>query len=144
MKKTRLKLPEIVTDRFLRKIRVCEEELAVFRKLWPRGCRITEANIYKALENDLNVSWFCCKISEVLGLVSRECRDAFMGNLRDLDRVQASIFDELWKRKKDKSFGVHVRAVAVQRRRGWKKEAKLEFALLKEAQKGKTLRWPKS
>ena len=41
----------------------CHDQLDIFRKTFPRGCRITLANVRKALSAGLDVEWAVVKFA---------------------------------------------------------------------------------
>ena len=48
---------QIITASMLVRARACHDQLVLFRKTFPRGCRVTISNVQKALNVGLDVDW---------------------------------------------------------------------------------------
>lgn len=53
-----MRIPERVTSKFLEELDACEEDMEVFKKLWPNGCKLSERNLLRAAEKGLDINWF--------------------------------------------------------------------------------------
>ena len=51
-----------ITTAWLREQRACPEQIEVFKKQWPEGASITEANLLRAAELNLNLGWLATQI----------------------------------------------------------------------------------
>ena len=51
-----------ITAKNLIELNICEVELSKFRKLFPRGARLDENNLEKAINSNLNLSWLANKV----------------------------------------------------------------------------------
>ena len=49
--------PKLTTSRFLINLKACNSQLALFEKVFPRGARLSEANVVKAAKAGLNLDW---------------------------------------------------------------------------------------
>ena len=67
-----MKNPGRVTSRFLVKLKACEDQLDLFKKVFPRGARLSEASVIKAVEARLDLGWLAAKT--LSGLARAEYR----------------------------------------------------------------------
>ena len=49
-----------VTTAELRGKGACESQVLLFKKEWGAGCEVTLPNLLRAVELNLNISWFAC------------------------------------------------------------------------------------
>ena len=61
-----------VTSRFLARLGACEDQLDLFKKVFPRGARLSEASVIKAVEARLDLGWLAAKT--LSGLARAEYR----------------------------------------------------------------------
>ena len=52
-----MKNPGMVTSRFLVKLKACEDQLDLFKKVFPRGAELSEADVVKAAKAGLSLGW---------------------------------------------------------------------------------------
>lgn len=57
-----------VTSYSLRKINACRFDYRKFVKLFPHGCDVTVENVLKALDAELNISWYLRHVMDLPSL----------------------------------------------------------------------------
>ena len=50
-------IPKLITGRWLNKEKACPEQIVLFGAEWPHGAESTEANLLRAVELGLDLSW---------------------------------------------------------------------------------------
>lgn len=56
--------PKRITLRWLKAHDACESQVDIFKRVFPRGADITNANIAKARRHRLQINWLALKVSD--------------------------------------------------------------------------------
>ena len=114
------KLPKIVTVRFLKSLRACYHAVDEFIAHWPRGARVTEENIYQALQLQIDVPWFMQEV--YYHIVGKDMPGSFW-YLRTVIRIDDAFSSRYDKTLELKSSGERIKAITAARVKADRKEA---------------------
>ena len=52
-----------MTVEYLEQHGACPEQVSLFQKIWPNGCKVSLYNFRRAEKQEMNVSWLTCTLS---------------------------------------------------------------------------------
>lgn len=129
------KKPGKITKSWLERMGACNEEINVFRKLWPRGCTINKTNVIKALERGLNVYWLAEEVLKWEGAVTLSTWQRYYVGINKIDVAQ----DQAIKKAGDENYppnGLGFETAVLKARKAARdKEAELFVWLWRKAKK---------